>query len=148
MINMTTDSTLLDKIKNRFEADSRCMLEIIKEHLLKDIKDDVLEQASALLEQSDVGDKQQEVILRATKNEIEEQTRQIQQELDRRVDQIDPTRIRPICNREYINRVSQSFQEEEWFNLEYGSVSMIASVTVSVFLPPALPLLSTGIVQR
>jgi len=39
MINMTTDSTLLEKIKNRFEADSRCMLEIIKEHLLKAIKD-------------------------------------------------------------------------------------------------------------
>lgn len=39
MINMTTDSTLLGKIKNRFAADSRCMLEIIKEHLLKAIKD-------------------------------------------------------------------------------------------------------------
>ena len=38
MIDMT-DSTLLGKIKNRFEADSRCMLEIIKEHLLKAIKD-------------------------------------------------------------------------------------------------------------
>jgi hypothetical protein len=43
MIIMTTDSTLLGKIKNRFAADSRCMLEIIEEHLLKAIKDDVLE---------------------------------------------------------------------------------------------------------
>ena len=39
MIIMTTDSTLLGKIKNRFEADSRCMLRNIKEHLLKAIKD-------------------------------------------------------------------------------------------------------------
>ena len=56
MINVT-DSTLLDnKIKNHFEADSRCMLRNMEEHLLKDIKD-ALEESSALLEQSAVGDK-------------------------------------------------------------------------------------------
>ena len=71
MINVT-DSTLLDKIKNHFEDDSRSMLRNMEEHLLKTIKD-VLEESSALLEQSAVGDKQQEEILTATRNETEEQ---------------------------------------------------------------------------
>ena len=71
MINVT-DSTLLDKIKNNFEDDSRCVLRNMEEHLLKTIKD-VLEESSALLEQSAVGDKQQEEILTATRNETEEQ---------------------------------------------------------------------------
>ena len=71
MINVT-DSTLLDKIKNHFEDDSRCVLWNMEEHLLKTIKD-VLEESSALLEQSAVGDKQQEEILTATRNETEEQ---------------------------------------------------------------------------
>ena len=55
MINVT-DSTLLDKIKNHFEDDSRCMLRNMEEHLLKTIKD-ILEESSALLKQSAVGDK-------------------------------------------------------------------------------------------
>ena len=71
MINVT-DSTLLDKIKNHFEDNSRCVLRNMEEHLLKTIKD-ILEESSALLEQSAVGDKQQEEILTATRNEIEEQ---------------------------------------------------------------------------
>ena len=48
------------------------MLRNMEEHLLKDIKD-ALEESSALLEQSAVGDKQQEEILTATRNETEEQ---------------------------------------------------------------------------
>ena len=71
MINVT-DSTLLDKIKNHFEDNSRCVLRNMEEHLLKTIKD-ILEESSALLEQSAVGDKQQEEILTATRNETEEQ---------------------------------------------------------------------------
>ena len=54
MINVT-DSPLLDKIKNHFEDNSRCVLRNMEEHLLKTIKD-VLEESSALLEQSAVGD--------------------------------------------------------------------------------------------
>ena len=137
MINVT-DHIVIGKIKNRFEADSRCVLQNIEEHLLKAIRD-VLEESSALLEQSVVGDKQQEEILTATRNEIDEQTRLIKQELDRQ-------------EQEWRSTIEKASAESRKASMKSGSiwktvVSMIASVAVSVFLPPALPLLSTGIVS-